>query len=192
MALRTETLTAEPVTLEQAKLHLRVDISEDDSRIRIAIQKAREWVESYVQRQMIQADSTVYLDFFPCGSAPINLPKPPLVEVTEIRYIDTAGVQQTFTDFDYDPVGYVGRVYPTFGKVWPATRLIPNAVEIDMTHGYGASGSSVPACLIEAMLLLISHSYENREPVLIGSISKELEFTIESNLSDFRARGTAT
>jgi uncharacterized phiE125 gp8 family phage protein len=48
--------------------------------------------------------------------------------------------------------------------------------------GYGASGTDVPAAIRHAMLMLVGFWYDNRSTVLVGSISKELEFAVSSLL----------
>jgi hypothetical protein len=41
----------------------------------------------------------------------------------------------------------------------------------------------VPAAIRHAMLMLVGFWYENRSTVLVGSISKQLEFAVESLLA---------
>jgi hypothetical protein len=41
----------------------------------------------------------------------------------------------------------------------------------------------VPASIRHACLMLVGHWYESRSTVLVGSISKPLEFAVESLLS---------
>jgi uncharacterized phiE125 gp8 family phage protein len=52
--------------------------------------------------------------------------------------------------------------------------------------GYGASGTSVPAAIRHAILMLVGHWYESRSSVLTGSISKEIEFGVKSLLDSQR------
>jgi hypothetical protein len=57
-----------------------------------------------------------------------------------------------------------------------------DAVVITFTCGYGGA-EDVPLQVKQAMYLLISHWYENRLPINIGTgIPKELDFTISSLL----------
>jgi uncharacterized phiE125 gp8 family phage protein len=58
-----------------------------------------------------------------------------------------------------------------------------DAVVVTWWAGYGATGSSVPASIRHAILMLVGYWYENRSTVLVGSISKQLEFAVESLLS---------
>ena len=43
----------EPVTVAEAKAHLRVDISDDDTYIGTLITAAREWCEEYLDRSAL-------------------------------------------------------------------------------------------------------------------------------------------
>lgn len=64
----------EPVTLLEAKLHLRVDTTEDDLYIKRLIEAAREYVEVATDRSLIVRRLRATSDRFP---AVFELPKPP-------------------------------------------------------------------------------------------------------------------
>ena len=76
-----------------------------------------------------------------------------------------------------------GAVKTLYGQTWPPHLQDDNAISVTWWAGYGASGSDVPAAIRHAMLMLIAHWYESRSTVLVGSISKPLEFAVESLLS---------
>jgi uncharacterized phiE125 gp8 family phage protein len=69
---------------------------------------------------------------------------------------------------------------------WPANLDDYNAVAVTWWAGYGASGTSVPAAIRHAILMLVGHWYESRSSVLTGSISKEIEFGVKSLLDSQR------
>ena len=81
---------AEPITLVEAKLHLRVDISEDDSLITSLIVSARELCEAWTWRKVSTGTLIQFCDFFPANGI-IIIDRPPLASVTSIEYIDTNG-----------------------------------------------------------------------------------------------------
>lgn len=62
----------EPVTLDEAKAHLRVDINAEDSLITRLISDAREWVERFLRRSLITQTWALYLDAFPVGAGPYS------------------------------------------------------------------------------------------------------------------------
>ena len=84
--------TIEPVTLAEAKLHLKVENTADDDLITSLIKTARQWCEGYQNRSYITRTITLKTDKFP---KVFRLPRPQLLTVTSIKYIDLAGVEQT-------------------------------------------------------------------------------------------------
>jgi len=55
---------AEPVTLAEAKLHLRIDNTDDDDLISALITTARRWAEDYCDRTFVVSQYTMALDSF--------------------------------------------------------------------------------------------------------------------------------
>jgi hypothetical protein len=75
-------------------------------------------------------------------------------------------------DFVYDADSCPPRIFPLPGQTWPPVLYVPNAVQIHFTAGYGNDGKAAPAALRQAMRLLISDSYYNRDVSIPGSISQ--------------------
>lgn len=169
----TSAPAVEPVTSTEAKLHLRVDHTTDDTLIAILIQAARETVEQHTNRSLITQTRTIKMDRFPFSDT-IHLPNGPLSSVTSVKYYDTSEVQQPLTSTLYwtDTTSNIPRII--IKDSWPSIYDMPNAVEIIYVTGYGAAGANVPQPLKQAMLLIIGHLYENREQV--GEIKHELPF----------------
>jgi uncharacterized phiE125 gp8 family phage protein len=100
MALKLITApAAEPVSTSEAKSHLRVDTTADDTYIGTLITVARQNVESHLRRALISQTWEVVLDAFPAGV--IRLPKPPLASVTSIKYTDDEGNESTYSSANY-------------------------------------------------------------------------------------------
>lgn len=190
----------EPVSLDEAKAHARVDIEDDDALFDAWITRAREHCEAITQRQFITATYAMLMDGFPMGyrsdvfratdrreGYDILLPRPPLVSVETIVYKDTAGISRTIdaavyivSDFD-EP----GRVALANGATWPQALDEINAVRIDYTAGYGAA-EDVPESIKQAMLLLIAHWNENREATQsFATLPKEMDFAVKETLRPF-------
>ena len=172
----------EPVTSTEAKLHLRVDHSNEDTLIAVLIQAAREIVEHHLGRSLITQSRTVKLDYFP-RCTEITLPYGPLVSVTSLKYYDEDEVQQTMSNTLYwvDSSSDIGRIIVK--DSWPGIYDMPNAVEIIYVAGYGAAGSNIPQPIKAAILLVIGHLYENREQV--GDQLYKLPFGVETLLSPY-------
>lgn len=157
----------EPITLEEAKTHLRVDFSDDDAYISALIIAARMITEEQTCRALVTQKWDMVLDCFPWSNT-ITLRKPKLQSVESIKYKDCDGIEHIFDTSDYivDASSVPGRIVLGYSKIWPSVPLQPaSAVTIRFTAGY-VDASAVPTPLKQAMFLLISQWYENREPVM--------------------------
>jgi uncharacterized phiE125 gp8 family phage protein len=86
-----------------------------------------------------------------------------------------------------DRAGTPGTVKTLYGQTWPPHLRDDNAISVTWWGGYGASGTSVPAAIRHAILMLVGHWYDGaRSGVLTGSISKEIEFGVKSLLDSQR------
>jgi uncharacterized phiE125 gp8 family phage protein len=145
----------------------------EDLKIYNLIIAARKLCEQWQNRAYITQTLTLTLDGFP---AVIEPPRPKLITVSTLKYIDTGGTQQTLTedvDFTKDKQSVPGRIYPVFGVIWPAPRVMRNSVEVVYTAGYGSTRASTPETAKQAILLLIGHWFEHREEVdLLGTPKK--------------------
>lgn len=185
---RTVAPTVEPVTRAEAKAHLRVDVTDEDTLIDTLITTAREHAEALTERQFITATYTLKLDAFNGLYGCIELPRPLLIGVSSITYSDSDDATQTLSSslYQVDSSSEPARIIPAYGETWPDTRPKMNAVTITFTAGYGATAASVPTPLKQAILLLVAHWFENREPVNIGNIVSPIPFTVSALLGPFR------
>lgn len=176
----------EPVTLTDMKKMLRLDttdVSEDDLLLSY-IAAAREYCENFQNRAYITQTWELTMDDFPRGV--IDIPKGNLQSINSVRYINAAGVQTTLTnniDYVFSTRGLLGRLGAGYGKAWPCFIPYPfDAVIVNFTCGYGNLPANVPEKIKQAIKLLVAHWFTNREAVLIGSVSKELEFSVSALL----------
>lgn len=168
MGLKLITAPAtEPLTLAEAKLHLRVDASDEDSYITALIQAAREFAEHITERAFVTQTWELALDAFP--AAELKLPKPPLASIVSIKYDDTAGTEQTIGSSFYvaDLYSTPGWVLPAYATSWPATRDQANAVRVRYSCGYGAA-AAVPQGIKNWILLRVGSLYAIREEMVPG------------------------
>ena len=142
-----------PVSLTEAKLHLRVDHSTDDSLISSQIDAATEWCEKYEGQAYVMRSYKAYLPRF---QTEITLPFPPLVTVSSVQYYDTAGDLQTLSTDVYtvDNDSMPGRIYLTYGQNWPSTYPVPKAVIITYTTGYATPFTIADATFVDNKLTL--------------------------------------
>ena len=155
----------EPVSVEEAKTHLRIDQGDEDVWLDTAVRAVRERVERVTGRTLVTQTLEVTGDGWPAGPV-LVLPRPPLVSVVSIKYTDAAGVEATLASDDYyvDTRSTPGRVVLKAGKSWPGTALREaNGVGVRFVAGYGATRAAVPAEIRAGMLLALGELYENRE-----------------------------
>lgn len=167
------TAANEPVTLGEARDHLRQQGHEEDGYIGGLLKLAREKVSIEARRQLGSATYRLDTGRFPTGGE-IELERPPLQSAT-LKYYDTDNALQTLatSEYDVDITTEPGRVLRAFSKTWPATYDRPDAVQVTFVAGY-ATAALVPAIAKHAIKLTLSHYFENREPVVIGTIAAEL------------------
>lgn len=176
----------EPVSLTEAKLHLRVDATDEDTLITALITAARQLVEEETWRALVTQTWDYVADDWPEGDA-LAMPRPPLQSVTSITYVDADGVTQTMPAADYIVDTYQHRVVLADDADWPSDDLYPtSAVRVRYVAGYGAA-SAVPGPIKQAMLLLIGHLYESREAAIVGTIATELPLGVRALLAPYRA-----
>ncbi len=184
--------TVEPVSLAEAKAHLRVDISDDDTLISSLITTARSHLEDSFRPKAVMINQTweYIADGWPASDT-LELRPRPLQSVTSIKYTDAAGVETTFSSTNYlvDTYSRLGRVRLKTASSWPSVTLRElNGLAVRFVAGYGAAGSAVPIQLRQAILLYVGHWYENREPILTtGMMPMKLEKTIDALVANWRS-----
>lgn len=171
MSFKLVTPAAAIVTTDVAKKHLNVEHAEDNAEIDRLVAAATRYIEKRTARQFGQATWKLFLDGF--GAGPIEIRKCPVSDVTEVKYIDPDGAEQTLASFQKDIVSEPARIAPAVGESWPITRRQLNAVEITFTAGY----TDIPEEAVQVVLLLLGHWYVNREGM---GTTRALEFAIEA------------
>ena len=170
----------EPISLAEAKLHLRVDFDDDDSLIQVLISAARQAAETLTNRQFVTARWRMVLDSFPGPSLmgvpagqtftlpghAVLLPKSPVASVVEIRYLDMAGAWQVMSAANYtvDSACEPARITPVFGQIWPIPLPQIGAVSVIFDAGYG-DASAVPEGIKTWIKLRLGSLYVHREEV---------------------------
>ena len=183
----------EPVTVAEAKAHLRVDVSDDDTYIGTLITAAREWCEQYLDRTLVNTQWVMRFDSFPPdGTQDIELPRPPMsmagttTAVSLTFTSETGGTQAYSTNsFRVDRNSTPGAVKTLYGQTWPPHLMDDNAVSVTWWAGYGSAGSSVPAAVRHAILMLVGILYEKRAAAESGSLN-EVPFGVKSLLDSQR------
>lgn len=166
----------EPITLAEAKLHLKVDSTDvdDDDIITAIITTARESVEDYTRRHLITQTWDYPLKAWPKDNF-IKIPGGNLQSVTSIKWKDTDGTETTMvvtTEYLVETNGeQCGRIVLPYGGTWPSGTLYPsNPITIRYTGGW-TSRALVPSKIKAAIKMICSDLYEMRgEPVIGQSV----------------------
>jgi uncharacterized phiE125 gp8 family phage protein len=184
--------TDEPLTLEEVKLHLRLDETDvtEDALLNDLILAAREAVEARINRALMTQTIQLVLDGWPCEG--IELPRPPLQSLTSITYTDYLGTAAIVPAASYflDDENSPARVQLAYGQTWPQVSLRSSgAIVVEFVAGYGDESTDVPQSLLQAMLLLVGHWYETREAVSdTKSVAgqQEVPFAVTALLAPYR------
>lgn len=160
----------EPVTLAEARLHLRLasDYTTEDATISALIKAARRMAEHELGRALITQTWEEVLDAFPDDEIALTMPR--VIAITSIKYIDTSEVEQTITSTNYalDSSALPGWVKPAYGLDWPTDVLdSTNVVRVRYTAGYG-SASDVPEEVKAWIKLQLASMWRNREAFAEG------------------------
>jgi len=151
MYLRLVTPPAvEPVTLEEAKLHLRVDGTEEDSLIAALIAAARQKAEEYTRMAFITQTWELAVDTA-CGV--LYLPRPPVQAVEAVTLDGEVVAPENYALVDPE----------VLHVKMPLYAVNPGGVVIRYRAGYGNALADVPQSIRQAILMLLAHMYEARE-----------------------------
>lgn len=161
---------APAITLEDVSDHLRLDSAVDAADVDQKRAAAEDYLRNAIGRCLTNQQWTLTLKAFP---AEIILPLPPCQSVDSIVYLDVTGAEQTLAPESYQVIGInsltESMIVPAYGKAWPGTRGVLNAVTVTFTAGFGESWNDVPEDLKAALKQHVSQQYEYREIDGIGS-----------------------
>lgn len=173
-----------PVTLSQAKQHLRVEGNELETLLSLAIESAVTHLEKRLGRSLRET-TTLVQRYESWPSNPIDLLWQPVTAISSLEYYDTDGSQQTVSSSYYRLIGDTyGASYveldETFTK--PALDSRSDAVELTYTAGYTASGSdiAIPPQIKWAILLQIEKDWGDVEGKDVSHHERSIDALIGS------------
>ena len=175
---------AEPVTREEAKLHARIDGTAEDAKVDALITAARLDVESRTGRVLVTQGWRIVRDGPPAGGI-VRLAPGPVQSVDTVTVYGADGAAEVVPAGDYlvDVASTPGRLKLSSGRFWGARAL--NGLEIDMTCGYG-DPADVPASLKQAVLMLVSYWYEQREAASVGAVPAHVASGVTALTAPYR------
>jgi uncharacterized phiE125 gp8 family phage protein len=179
---------AEPVTLTEAKAHLRVDAAAEDMLIASLIVTSRLHVEAAASLALVTQAWSWFLDAWPRGPA-LRLPLRPIQSIAAVRLYDENDTPTVLDPATYllDGAGLPPRLVRQGALLWPRPGRAANGIEIAFTAGYGDTAADVPAPLRQAILLLVAHWYDHRSPLEPGAPATPLPPMISELIAPYRA-----
>lgn len=176
--------SVEPITLDQAKVFLKMDDTDaDDALISALVTAARQSVESYTNSALIiRTFQEKYPAFAPRGLA---LSVSPLQDVSAVQYLTQGGSEETLSTSVYRVNTFTkpGSIYLRDGQTFPDTLSEDNAVTVTYQAGYGDASGDIPGPIISAIYLTLGELYQTRQnsvrqlPTLVENILAPYRFT---------------
>lgn len=156
---------SEPVTLEMAKAHCRIDTTdEDDLLSMVYIPAGRETVEQYTGRTLLSQPMVSVSAPMPNGRG-FALPVLPASDLTRLEAIASDG---TVTEVDIAQYG--ARVINASTCAFVVSdKPLPDAAGYRAAYTGGYADGTVPPVLMLAMLEFVGDAYENREAQQSGA-----------------------
>ena len=180
--------TSTPISLTEAKAHLRVEDDDNNATIEALIAAATEHLDGWTGILGRCLVTQTWRQDFDRFNRCLRLPLYPVSAITSVKYDDTADAEQTITNTNYDLLDDDLGAYVRFKDVYafPSIHEDRPAVRVAYAAGY-ANAAAVPAAIRQAMLLMVSHWYENRDAVIVGSSQPTvLPMAVDALLAPFR------
>jgi uncharacterized phiE125 gp8 family phage protein len=175
------------VDLTDVKSYLKIDYTTDDALLQLLIKTATLLIEKYTRRELLNKTFNLYLDFFPYSQNygytfeginnenTILVKRSKLQSITSIKYYYNSSLETldsslySFTqDNDYS------RIYLINNNSWVSTDTRKQAINIEFVAGYGATNSSIPQVLKDALKIIIAYMYANRGDCVIVNDTSDI------------------
>jgi uncharacterized phiE125 gp8 family phage protein len=194
--VRTAEPDAEPLSLEDAKLHCYIDIDATDPLVSALITVARNWVEQYCLNSLITQSWTVTYDYKDTAEGlwflkrKLRLPQSPIQTITEINTYDGNNNATVFDSANYRLSGDC--IVLNDNQSWPSNLRLYDSIQIEFEAGFGDDAEDVPKNIILAMKMLIAGWYEQRGSLTDDMLAKTnmqmlpVPFGVTALLSKYR------
>lgn len=177
----------EPVSLSEAKAHLRVDGGDEDDLISSLITAARVHTEVQTGQSLIEQTWSVFQDSWPDGPV-MALPLAPVISVAAVRVYGEDDIPSAIDPSHYyvDTASRPARLVLRSGRTWPRPGRAANGAEVEIIAGYGAGPADVPEPLKQAILQLVAYWFENREPIAVANSAMAVPQMVAALLAPYR------
>jgi len=157
---RTTDPTVEPVTLKDFRDWAGIDSVDDTAKLTMILRAARELCEKYLEMALMEQSWTVAVDAWP-SEGRLELPMPPLISITELRYSDADGNFTAVDSSNYwiDTNAKPGVLYLKDGVSVTTTRS-QRGIEVEYKAGFGTDADDVPNDFKAAVLQAAADIYD--------------------------------
>lgn len=182
----------EPITRDEAAMHVRVDSPEDFAYLDALTGVAREYVEGLTGRVAVLSDLLLVSPSWDAltgyGSDTMKVFRTPLVSVTSVKYYaPDASSLSTMSANDYRAITTTEPGLIQFIGDMPSVEARPDAIQIAFKAG-SASPCDSPPMLRHAIKMVVAHLYEQRVPIAFAQ-SYDLPHTLNALLSNLKLSG---
>jgi uncharacterized phiE125 gp8 family phage protein len=148
-----------PVSLEDARRHLRVDATDEDFYIDGLIRAAVAYLDGWNGILAKCLINQTWSQSFTSLSDPLRLALRPVSSITSIGHGDDSPQEAL------DPLTYQLTTDSIGAKVVAVSGAWPSLDDVTITYvaGYGAAANDVPGNIRHAILLIVGAMFENRE-----------------------------
>tara|TARA_R100001244_G_scaffold132112_1_gene107100 strand:- start:523 stop:1095 length:573 start_codon:yes stop_codon:yes gene_type:complete len=178
--------TTQIVSTADLKTHLRITFSDDDSYIDSLEAAAVGMVEEFTNRFLLETAVTQYGNTF--GDLEILFKSPAHSGSERVYYMNDGAwvlLLISLTEFVYaiEPA----RLYSRATASIPTADDVFEAWKVNYTVGY-ASAADIPSALIQAIKIIVSDFYENRQSVIVGKIASEIPRTAQYLMNPYKVQ----
>lgn len=181
--------SARPVSLADAKVHLRVDDDAEDALIEGYIDAAVGHLDGYggiLGRALMRQDWRESAAFWPASRA-VELRLAPVAEILSITARAPGGGVATVPGSDYRLLTGASRPIVLFGvdAVLPPLDGAPDAMTITYRAGYGDEAAALPSALKSAILMMVGDLWRFRDSIAPGA-AVPMSVTVDRLIAPFR------
>ena len=169
----------EPITLDQAKAHLRLRTADQDARVTDAIKAARDAIEQITGRALLAQDWALRLEALGADCRTLELPRPPVSAILTVT-LGAPGVAVVIAAdrYELDADAEPGRLVWADGAYRTALGAFaarPAMLRITTRNGYGVAAASLPPGLVQCTYQLMATFFLHREDGIVLPAAQALE-----------------
>jgi len=181
----TSAPAVEPVTVDEVKSFLRIDHDDENSLLASLITSSRLQIEAALDLALITQSWSWTFDSWPKGNV-LELPIGFVRSVEAVRITARDGTVNEVSPDQFVLEG--GRIPPRLlskSGDWPKPGIPALGIEIAFTAGFGSEPSDVPEPIRQALLMLVAHWYEHRDPAEIGGAATRIPEAVSALLKPY-------